>query len=294
MSPLTQLERFQRLTNFLATNFKTKITSQIVEEISFYSYRNINRIFLALQHETIGQHIKRLKLEKAAEYLKYSKLDILDIALELGYSDLAAFSKAFKKQFHVAPSHFRNTHQLKAELQQAVISTAPPMTNPNISFVLEDLPDLAILYLAYEGPYENLSAIENTWTQLTTYATQQNLIAPDTIHLAEILDDDTITETLHCRYHAAIVLSQELTSHLPPFFQTKIIPSQRYAKFIHRGSHASCEDTYQMIYAHWLTQVQLEFADAPTLEFYVNDESDTAVEDLMVEIYIPVKGVNLK
>lgn len=46
---------------------------------------------------------------------------------------------------------------------------------------------------------------------------------------------------------------------------------------------------YHTIYNQWMFQVQLELEDLPTLEFYLNDETNTPEEDLLTEIYIPIK-----
>lgn len=69
-----------------------------MEEICHYSYRNMNRIFQALKHETIIKHIKRIRLEKEAEHLKYTNQQVSHIALNVGFSEVASFSKAFKKK----------------------------------------------------------------------------------------------------------------------------------------------------------------------------------------------------
>ena len=288
MSQQTQLDRYKLLVDFINKNFKEKIKCKDIEAISFYSYRNINRIFQALQQETIGQYIKRLKLEKAAEYLKYSTKSIMDIAIELDYSDQAAFSKAFKNQFDCSPSSFRDVYSLIRNVNQVAADPSKKETIEPLQYVIEELPAFDILYLEYKGASDNLVAIEKTWTTLEQYANKNQLINSDSIFLAEILDDDEITEIRHCRYNAAIVLEQALDFELKGFFKTKKIARQKYAKFIHRGSHESCEDSYKTIYSRWMFDVQLEFVDLPTIEFYLNDPKDTLEKDLLIEIYIPV------
>ncbi|MEN7551088.1 AraC family transcriptional regulator [Rapidithrix thailandica] len=288
MSNQTQLDRFKAVTDFLRDRFKDDITAKDVEEIAYYSYRNINRIFRALQHETIGQYIKRLKLEKAAEYLKYSDAAISDIALDIGYSDIAAFSKAFKNQFQCSPLAFREVQHLKLEITQKASGTATLFQTPELPFEIEELPVLEVLYLEYQGAYENLKGIQDTWNQLIAYAHQQGLLTADTLYLAEILDDDEITDSLNCRLNTAIVLEKPLSFPLEGFFKTKPIESQKYVKFVHKGSHETCMDTYDSIYAQWMVHVQKEFADKPILEFYVNDEADTPKEELLTEIHIPI------
>ena len=121
------------------------------------------------------------------------------------------------------------------------------------------------------------------------YALRLDLLKEETIILGEILDDNDITDDLHCRYNAAIVLEEEQNFQLKGLFKTKHIDKQKYAKFVHKGSHETSVDTYNLIYGYWMTEVQLEFEDKPTLEFYLNDEANTPEEDLLTEIYIPVK-----
>lgn len=286
----TQLDRYKKLLDFLDKNFREEeVNIKKIEEISFYSYRNINRIFLALQHETIGQFIKRTKLETAAEYIKYSDETLANIAFAVGYSDLAAFSKAFKKHFRCSPSNFRNTQELKDHITLAAISQSTIDQKPSLNFEIEELPEFGVLYLTYQGSYDNTSGIQKTFEQLIEYALKNSLLDDDTIVLGEVLDDNEITETIHCRYNSAIILNETIPFSPKGLFKVKTIESQKYAKFVHKGSHESCTETYDKIYAHWMTDVQLEFEDMPTLEFFLNDEEDTPPEELLTEIYIPVK-----
>lgn len=288
MKNSTQVERFNKLLDFLEKRFKTSIDINEIEDISFYSYRNINRIFLALQHETIGQFLKRRKLEKAAEYLKFSDNEISDIALEIGYSDIAAFSKAFKKYFRCTPSRFRNSYTLQQKITNQILEESNKKNESLLKFEIETLPTFQMLYLQYKGTYENVKGIEKTWKQLLKYADKRKLLTDKTIVLGEVLDDDEITESINCRYNAGIILTEAQKIEVEGMFKVKEVASQKYVKFIHKGSHESCFETYNTIYAHWIYEVQLEFADAPTLEFYLNDEENTSQEELITEIYIPV------
>jgi len=96
MSNDTQLTRYKKLLRFIDEQFKEDINIPEIEEACNYSYRNINRIFEAINHETIGKYIKRIRLERAAQYLKFSQESITDIAYDVGFGDVAALSKAFK------------------------------------------------------------------------------------------------------------------------------------------------------------------------------------------------------
>ncbi|MCK8523274.1 GyrI-like domain-containing protein [Aquimarina sp. D1M17] len=289
MSNPTQLDRYKALLNFIDKKFKENISIQDIEDVSFYSYRNINRIFLSLHHETIGKYIKRIKLEKAAQYLKFSDTQIADIALEIGYSDLAAFSKAFKNQFNCSPSQFREAQEIKQQLIKNAISENAKTFEPQLTFEIEELPGLDIVYLTYQGSFEDLGAIKKVWDQLLKFASRKNLIDDHSIFLAEVLDDNEITDQLHCRYNAAMVLESPLSFTPKGLFRTKTIPPQKYAKFLHKGSHEDSLITYDYIYSHWMSDIQLELEDKPTLEFFLNDDANTPPNELLTEIYIPIK-----
>jgi len=288
MNNETQLDRYKKLLEYLDMQFMEEVNIKKVESISLYSYRNINRIFEALHHETIGKYVKRVRLEKAAEYLKYSDNSISDISFQVGFSDVAAFSKAFKNKFNCAPSVFRNSNDVIRNITRQTF-TEQEIQREKLTFEIETLPQFEILYLEHRGNYENLKAIKETWKMLVNYSLKKQLLTDDTCFLAEILDDNEISESINCRYNVAIILNKSLTFPPEGLFKIKTHQSQKYAKFVHKGSHESSTDTYHKIYSQWMVDVNLDMVDLPTLEFFLNDEENTPAEKLLTEIYIPVK-----
>jgi AraC family transcriptional regulator len=272
---------------YINEHFKEDIDIKRIEAISHYSYRNINRIFQAIHGETIGKYIKRIRLEKAAEYLKYSSTKIADIAFEVGFEDIASFSKAFKNRYNAPPSAFRKRCKIVQDLTRESLLIKEDKRE-RLSFETEYLPDFEMLYLEYKGAYDKLSPLQTLWNQFHSYLKEKNLYSEQSILLGECLDDDEISDAVHCRYNLALILDRPLTFPLDGFFQTKVHQRQKYAKFRHKGSYETCSETYQKIYAFWMFDVNLELKDAPTLEFYLNDAATTPPEELLTEIYIPV------
>lgn len=60
--------------------------------------------------ETFTEFLTKLRMNKALQLLDDTNLKIYEIAQAVGYNDQTHFSKAFKKQFGVSPSDFRNQH----------------------------------------------------------------------------------------------------------------------------------------------------------------------------------------
>jgi AraC family transcriptional regulator len=116
----------------------------------------------------------------------------------------------------------------------------------------------------------------------------KNILNHRSIFMTEIIDDSDISDDIHLRYNLAFILERPLKFELEGLFRTRSHQRQKYAKFIHKGSHQSCIDFYNKIYAFWMLDVGLELKDAPTLEFYPNYIEDSLPEEMITEIYIPV------
>ena len=102
-------------------NSSEKTTPDIVNANSFYSYRHANRLFKSLKGESINTFSNKIRLQLAADYLKYTSESIATIAFEIEYQSRVAFSKAFKKQYDLTPSAFRkknNVTQLFKNIEQ--------------------------------------------------------------------------------------------------------------------------------------------------------------------------------
>ena len=56
---------------------------------------------------TVYQYIKDLRFKKAKWLLETTQKKLIDIALEVGYSDIQALNKMFKSQLGITPTEYR-------------------------------------------------------------------------------------------------------------------------------------------------------------------------------------------
>jgi AraC family transcriptional regulator len=75
--------------------------------IAGFSIPHFHRVFRAHVGESAASYVRRLRLERAGRKLRMGAVDITEVALAAGYDSHAAFSKAFKQQFGLSPSEFR-------------------------------------------------------------------------------------------------------------------------------------------------------------------------------------------
>jgi len=67
---------------------------------------------------TIGEQIRRLRVDYACEQLSTSDLSLADIALSAGFADQSHFTASFRQQIGTAPSHYRKAVKTKLVSQQ--------------------------------------------------------------------------------------------------------------------------------------------------------------------------------
>ena len=55
---------------------------------------------------TLQRHLRRLRIERACEALNSGKMNVTEVALEVGYQSLSHFAKAFREETGGSPSHW--------------------------------------------------------------------------------------------------------------------------------------------------------------------------------------------
>ncbi|WP_212003008.1 GyrI-like domain-containing protein [Chitinophaga sp. HK235] len=262
--------------HFIEKNYDQPISIKQLEEVSHYSYRNIQRIFKYTCGETIGAYQKRLRVENAYKLMLYTKENITSIALKVGFANLSSFSKAFKQQFNCSPKEAKSNKTLLFSEADITPVESDVILQPEIIY----LPSVQVYYESAFIPYEN-NEIELLWERFM----QHEFPGTGTTYFGVIADEPLIREELDCRYDACSSV-QARHETLP----SKMILGGRYARFIHTGTYETIEETYKNIYSGWILESELEFDHTPIIERYIKhpDNTDTEEEQL-TDILLPVK-----
>ena len=79
----------------------------VLAEVAGFSVPHLHRIFKSTVGESVASYSRRVRLERAGRKLRMGAVDITEVALAAGYETHAAFGKAFKKEYGLSPSDFR-------------------------------------------------------------------------------------------------------------------------------------------------------------------------------------------
>ena len=92
-------------------NSKSDITIDDIAAHAGFSTDYFNRIFFAHTGFNIMEYVRFRRLKNAAQLLRCTNNDILNIALDCGYEAHESFSRAFKSQYGVSPSEYRKKYE---------------------------------------------------------------------------------------------------------------------------------------------------------------------------------------
>ncbi|WP_316803332.1 AraC family transcriptional regulator [Pedobacter nototheniae] len=276
ISTNTNLYCVYNVLNFIENNYDQYISIKELEEVSNYSYRNIQRIFKYTCGETIGAYQQRLKVENGYKLIIYTKSTLTAIALQVGFANLASFSKAFKLHFKISPKMAR-LNKPSLFLESRLI---PVISEEEIKPEIIYLKPLKIYYESTQTSYINAD-IELLWDHFMKHKFPDH----DTEYFGVIADEPLIKTQLSYRYDACASAASK-SIKLP----SKSIFGGRYAQFIHQGRYETIENTYTKIYAGWILNSGLEFAHTPIIEKYIKHIDNTNhIDEQLTAILLPLQ-----
>ena len=100
-------ERIQFARQYIQEHIGERLDRKVLAAVTDFSVPHLHRIFAAHTGESLSGYVRRMRLARAGRKLRMGAVDITQVALAAGYRTHAAFGKAFKRQFGLSPSQFR-------------------------------------------------------------------------------------------------------------------------------------------------------------------------------------------
>ncbi|GAA6140103.1 AraC family transcriptional regulator [Arenicella sp. 4NH20-0111] len=301
-------KRIERVIRFIEDNLHQRISLSDVASVSHFSVYHFHRIFTAIVGETVNDYIVRRRLERAVNHLVFHReLSITQIALDLGYSSSANFSKAIKGHFGFSPSEIRNPDKAKNSKIGKVSSKYGKVFTPSdlyparitdnvinnnnsqdrkMNIKVRELGSQRVCTLASNGGYAP-DAIYAAWDKLIEWASNNGIPEHNQTRFALAYDNPTVTPVDKCRYVASIVVADEIQINSP--FTSFEIPAGKYAVLYFKGDPEEAINAQLSIYSDWLPNSGFEPDDFPMLENYLNDARVDGF--LEMEIHVKLKGM---
>lgn len=288
-------ERMLRVLLYIQGHLDENLPLEKLARVAAFSPYHFHRIFRGMLGESVKEHIRRLRLERAAVRLKHSDSPITMIAFEAGYESHEAFTRAFKAMRGMTPSEFRSRNGTYPPLssrtrvhyrERGEISGFEPHIpgGKPMDVKIETLEPMRVAFVRHIGPYKDCGP---AWEKLCAHLGKKGLLGPDTRYIGLCHDDPEVTAADKIRYDACATVGEDFEAAGEIGVQE--IEGGDYAVTTHLGPYDKLSETYAALFGQWLPASGRECRSAPSLEFYLNDPESTDPEDLVTDIYAPLE-----
>lgn len=274
-------DRIDRVVDHLATKLQDGEVPSLADlaSVACLSEYHFHRIFRLMTGETVGDVIKRLRLERATTELAND--NVTSAAAAGGYATPQAFVRAFKQQTGQRPSDAKASDTFwpikKGEGSNA---TPAPMT---IKVITRE--PFQVLALRNVGAYAELNSC---YSELFDKVFES-------VDPAELLgiygvpyDDPLSVPASQCRCDCAIEVGASVEARDP--LKELTLGGEQFAVTRHLGDYDTMPQTIDQLYAAVIADEALEIGDAPAFVHYLDDPEEVAEADLRADIYLPVQG----
>lgn len=97
----------QSAARYMNEYYAEKITCEELAERAYLSTGYFHKIFKAATGKTPVEYLQNIRMEKAAELLSETSLNVQNVASEVGYSDMKHFYNGFYKKYKTTPKKYR-------------------------------------------------------------------------------------------------------------------------------------------------------------------------------------------
>jgi AraC family transcriptional regulator len=272
-------QRLLRAQQVLQERLDAPIDPAVLARAASFSLHHFHRIFRARMGESVMEHVRRLRLERAARRLRAGgDVRLLDVALDAGYESHEAFTRAFIARFGVPPSGFREQPASRVLAWQQAHAGAP-----GVDVQVHTYPALRVAFMRHRGSYADIGHL---WQRMQAWATRHGVLGADPVLYGVCPDDPEVTEEALLRFDACVAVGGGFTA--TDEVGVMDLPGGTYAVGIHRGSYARLGETYLDVIGRWFPTSGYEPAPDAVIEHYLNDPERTPEADLLTEVRVRI------
>jgi AraC family transcriptional regulator len=297
--------RMNRVLDYIDRHLDAPLELATLADVANFSRFHFHRMFAGWIGETLGDYIRRRRLEVGAMQLATRpNLTVLEVAIYTGFGSGEAFGRAFKTQFGCTPAAWRKDTERRSaaelaamrlkQFEQKTGGMGSDHSNPDQSLSNPDqisaadfahheafnqlhkgtdmkveiiaLPVVKIAYIRKIGSYG--AEIGAFWrTTFNPWLDVSGLSHQACYGISH--DDPSVTPAEKCRYDACA----EVPNGFHPTGQANLaeLPGGRYAvtKFV--GTSREITGTWMEFFREWLPSSGLQCDARPCFEYYPPD-----------------------
>jgi AraC family transcriptional regulator len=306
--------RMHRVLEHIDRHIDQPLELDTLAAVAHFSPFHFHRVFSAWMGETLGEYLRRRRLEQAAlRLVSQPNTPVLEIALSTGFGSAEAFARAFKARFGASATAWRDREralrsslrkhgqakgkhgQVKRKSNQAASRSAANdgtsrtrakegLMQATLNVRLVDRPPVTVAYLRHIGPYGK--PISDFWQQTVyPWMVTNNLLGQPRYGISH--DDPAITEPSKLRYDACVEVPEGFVGAGQHLMTT--IPGGKYAITPYRGTTEAIGNAWAGLLRDWLPASGMQLDSRPFFEYYSRESTfDPRTGEFTCDLCIPV------
>lgn len=295
--------RIHKVQDYIEENRGKNLTTEELAAVAGFSKYHFNRIFKGVMQEPLSHYVNRIRMEHAGFLLaRLDNKNITDIAYELGFTDSAIFSRAFKHYYGLSPVAYRKKYSTNCK-DSIFISTYNKtdkkkkwVTNPFPStgeIRIKSVKERRVIYVRHTGTYHSLA---NEYAELVRdlfqAAAKQELIQPGgNQFLAFYHDNPEFGKEEQFRTSLCMTFPEACTAKEDGKLGMMTIDGGLYAVGHFEIAQEQFEDAWDYMYQRWLLTSGYVPRNAAPFEVYLNNPEEEREHRMKVEIYVPIEPI---
>jgi len=291
-------QRIHKVQDYIEDHLMAHLSLEELAQVAGFSKFHFSRIFSAILDEPLAHYISRIRMERALFLLAHCPdKNMTDIAYELGFTDSAIFSRAFKNFYGVSPRAYRQEYQMQFKepillsqyKEKALIKKQEKKEEISGKITMMTLEEKEVVYVRHIGNYESLEKAYPSLMQ-TLFEGVGGWINDQWV-LAMYHDNPEFTEADQFRTSLGMTVPKHFKINAEGSLSKMTLSKGLYAVGHFVITKEQFPYIWDYMYQKWLTESGYMPSDAPPFEVYLNDPSKDERGMIDVVIYLPVEPI---
>jgi AraC family transcriptional regulator len=271
-------KRILRVLDYIHANPAGDLSLDALADVAAMSRFHWHRVFHGMTGETLACAVRRIRLHRSACWLVQTEKPIAEIAAMAGFGNVQTYTRVFRQSYSHSPAAFRKLGELTSPYHPK------SKGNPAMFQVeIKNSPARRVLAVPHRGPYMEIS---KAFEKLSAIVASRNLFPHARGMVGVYYDDPSAVKAADLRSHAGLVVDPSLPK--VDGLEDVQLPGGRTAVLRFKGHYSGLPAAYDYLYGTWLPASGHEAGDSPVFEDYVNSPMDTAPENLLTDICLPL------
>ena len=270
--------RILRVLDYIHNNPAGDLSLDALSDVAAMSRFHWHRVFHAMTGETLADAVRRIRLHRSACWLVQTEHPLADVATLAGFGNTPSYIRAFRQAYSLSPTAFRKRGQITSPYHPKSKGQIPMFPIDII-----DAPARRLLATPHRGPYMEIA---KAFERLGAILAARNLWPQTRGMVGVYYDDPSAIKAADLRSHAGVVVDAALPS--VEGLNDVHLPGGRMAMLHFKGHYSGLPAAYAHLYGTWLPASGQDAGHSPVFEDYLNSPMDTAPEDLLTDICLPL------